>query len=93
SRLIQSAAGKNLEAFFGALKAHIEKRAAPADSARNTEPAPQTPPDDALPSGVAQAQSQDAAKPSTVMPASRPTFGPAPGVQVWMVAAGSGLFG
>lgn len=28
SRLIQSAAGKNLEAFFGALKAHMEQNAA-----------------------------------------------------------------
>jgi carbon monoxide dehydrogenase subunit G len=89
SRLIQSAAGKNLEAFFGALKAHIEKEAAPANSARNIEPAPQTPPDVAPLTGDVRCQPQDAAKPSTAMPISRATSG----VQVWMVAAGSGLFG
>src|ERR1700730_16387290 len=38
SRLIQSAAGKNLDAFFGALKAHIEKEAAPVDSMQVIEP-------------------------------------------------------
>jgi uncharacterized protein len=36
SRLIQSAAGKNLDTFFGALKAHIEKEAAPTDSVRDS---------------------------------------------------------
>src|ERR1700733_15753797 len=41
SRLIQSAAGKNLDAFFGALKAHIEKEVAPANPAQDIEPAPQ----------------------------------------------------
>jgi hypothetical protein len=39
SRLIQSAAGKNLEAFFGALKGHIEQTmAAPLDPASIAEP-------------------------------------------------------
>jgi carbon monoxide dehydrogenase subunit G len=76
SRLIQSAAGKNLGAFFGALKAHIEKEATPTDPVRDVRPVPQTAPDDAAP-------------PSTVMPVSRST----PAVGVWMVAAGSGLFG
>ncbi|SMG48918.1 CoxG family protein [Paraburkholderia susongensis] len=89
SRLIQSAAGKNLDAFFGALKAHIEQEAAPADSVRDLKPVPQASPDDAPLTGGAQGQPQDAAKPSTVMPVSRPI----PGVQVWMAAAGSGLVG
>jgi carbon monoxide dehydrogenase subunit G len=39
SRLIQSAAGKNLEAFFGALKGYIEQQmAAPLDPELTVEP-------------------------------------------------------
>jgi carbon monoxide dehydrogenase subunit G len=89
SRLIQSAAGKNLDAFFGALKAHIEKQSAPANSMPDIEPAPQTRPDNAPLIGGVQRQPHGETKPTTVIPESAP----APGLQVWLVGAGSGLFG
>ncbi|WOD13605.1 CoxG family protein [Paraburkholderia kirstenboschensis] len=89
SRLIQSAAGKNLDAFFGALKAHIEMEAAPGHSMRHIEPAPQTRPDNAPLIGGVQRQPHGETKPSTAT--SKP--GPTPGLRVWLVAAGSGLLG
>ncbi|MFM0204135.1 carbon monoxide dehydrogenase subunit G [Paraburkholderia fungorum] len=89
SRLIQSAAGKNLDAFFGALKAHIEKEAAPAAAIQEIEPALQTRPDTALLAGGEQPQVQGEPKPSTVTP--KP--GPTSGARVWLVGAGSGLLG
>lgn len=89
SRLIQSAAGKNLDAFFDALKAHIEKEAASMDSMQVIEPAPQTQPDDAALTAGVQRQAQGAMKPSTV--ARKPA--PTPGLRVWLVGAGSGLLG
>lgn len=89
SRLIQSAAGKNLDAFFGALKAHIEKEVAPADALQEIEPAPQTQPDNAPLTGGVPGQSYGEAKPPTVT--SR--RGPAPDLRVWLFSAGSGLLG
>jgi carbon monoxide dehydrogenase subunit G len=89
SRLIQSAAGKNLDAFFGALKAHVEMEAAPANSMRHIEPAPQTPLDNAPLTGGVQRQPHGETKPSSVTP--KP--GPTPGLRVGLVAAGSGLLG
>jgi carbon monoxide dehydrogenase subunit G len=89
SRLIQSAAGKNLETFFGALKAHIEKETAPADAIQDLEPAPQTQPDNAPLTGAEQARVQGETKPSAVTP--KP--GPTAGLRVWLVGAGSGLLG
>ncbi|MFL9960093.1 carbon monoxide dehydrogenase subunit G [Paraburkholderia sediminicola] len=89
SRLIQSAAGKNLDAFFGALKAHIEKEVAPANAMQDIEPPPQMRLDTApLTSGV-QHQPHGEMKPSTVT--AKP--GPTPDLRVWLVGAGSGLFG
>ncbi|MCX4145858.1 carbon monoxide dehydrogenase subunit G [Paraburkholderia madseniana] len=89
SRLIQSAAGKNLDAFFGALKAHIEKEAAPADSMQVIEPAPHAQPDDAPLTGGVQRQPHGETKPSIVTPKPDPTTG----LRVWLVGAGSGLLG
>ncbi|MFL9913538.1 CoxG family protein [Paraburkholderia sp. RL17-337-BIB-A] len=89
SRLIQSAAGKNLDAFFGALKAHIEKEAAPAEAIQDIEPAPQTQPDNAPLTGGVQRQVHRETKPSTVTPKAAP----ASGLRVWLVGAGSGLLG
>jgi len=89
SRLIQSAAGKNLDAFFGALKAHIEKEAAPVDAMQVIEPAPQTQPDDAPLTRAVQPQVHGDTKPSAVTP--KP--GPTSGLRVWLVGAGSGVLG
>ena len=89
SRLIQSAAGKNLDAFFGALKAHIEKEAAPVDSMQVIEPAPQAQPDDAPLTGGVQRQAHCETKLSAITP--RPSS--TPGLRVWLVGAGSGLLG
>ncbi|MFM0175901.1 carbon monoxide dehydrogenase subunit G [Paraburkholderia sediminicola] len=89
SRLIQSAAGKNLDAFFGALKAHIEKEVAPADAIQDIESAPQTQPDNAPLTGGVQRQPLGETKPSTVTP--KP--GSTPGLRLWLVGAGSGLLG
>ncbi|KAA1014358.1 carbon monoxide dehydrogenase subunit G [Paraburkholderia panacisoli] len=89
SRLIQSAAGKNLDAFFGALKAHIEKEAAPANSMQDIAPAPQTRLDNAPLTGGMQHQPHGATRPSSVT--AKP--GPTPDLRVWLVGAGSGLFG
>jgi hypothetical protein len=89
SRLIQSAAGKNLDAFFGALKAHIEKEAAPADAIQDIEPAPQTQPDNAPPTGGVQRQPHGETEPFTVTPKPGSTLG----LRLWLVGAGSGLLG
>lgn len=89
SRLIQSAAGKNLDAFFGALKAHIEKEAAPVDAMQVIEPAPRIHPDDTPLTGSVQGQAHVETKLPTVM--SEP--GSASGLRVWLVGAGSGLLG
>jgi carbon monoxide dehydrogenase subunit G len=89
SRLIQSAAGKNLDAFFGALKAHIEKEAAPANAVPDIEPALPARPDNVPPIGGVQSQPHSETKPFTVT--AKP--GPTPGLRVWLVGAGSGLVG
>jgi hypothetical protein len=89
SRLIQSAAGKNLDAFFGALKAHIEKEEAPANAMPDIEPVPQTGPDNAPLIGRAQPQPHGETEP--VAATAKPD--PLPSLRVWLVGAGSGLFG
>jgi carbon monoxide dehydrogenase subunit G len=81
SRLIQSAATKNLDAFFGALKAHIERNVvAPSDHAQAAERPLETKPgggsDDAPLTGIA--------------PQPEPL---APGLPRWLVGAGSGVVG
>jgi carbon monoxide dehydrogenase subunit G len=89
SRLIQSAAGKNLEAFFGALKAHIEKEAAPATAIPDIEPAPQTKLDDAPAIGGVQPPQYGA----TARLAATTQADPHPSLRVWLVGTGAGLFG
>jgi len=95
SRLIQAAASKNLDAFFSALKAHIERNAAtPAEQ----EPAAQRPAeispvsdsdDGAPPSG--SAQRRELAAPVTS--ALQPPPGATPRWLLWLVGAGSGVVG
>ncbi|HEY1999990.1 carbon monoxide dehydrogenase subunit G [Paraburkholderia sp.] len=89
SRLIQSAAGKNLDAFFGALKAHIEKQAGPANVMPDIEPAPQGRSDNMPLIGGVQPESHSETNSFTVAAQARPT----PGLPLWLVGAGSGLVG
>jgi carbon monoxide dehydrogenase subunit G len=89
SRLIQSAAGKNLDAFFAALKAHIETEAAPANTMSDIEPAPQTGPDDAPAIGGVLPPQYAAA----VLSAATTQADPHPGVRAWLVGTGAGLVG
>jgi len=91
SRLIQSAAGKNLDAFFGALKAHIEKDAPAGDPVPAIDAPPQAQPEAASQTGGARPQAQ--AHGETTPPTVPPKPGPTPGVKVWLVGAGSGLLG
>ncbi|MFP3569600.1 CoxG family protein [Paraburkholderia sp. SIMBA_030] len=92
SRLIQSAAGKNLEAFFGALKQHIEQDAGvpaePMESAQPT-PAPQQSPDSSH-----LAEDLRRQEPLQMLsPAATRQAGATRGIRIWLVGAGSGLIG
>jgi carbon monoxide dehydrogenase subunit G len=94
SRLIQSAASKNLDAFFSALKAHIEQNAAtPAEhepaAQRPAEISPVCGSDDAPPSGSAEQRELVAPGTSTLKPAR----GATPPWLLWLVGAGSGVVG
>jgi hypothetical protein len=94
SRLIQSAAGKNLEAFFGALKARIEQQnAEPPDSVGAPEGTPTIVPgdrpDEAQLPGEAHRDERTGTNPAAVTRA----HSTAPAWRLWLVGAGSGVVG
>jgi hypothetical protein len=94
SRLIQSAAGKNLDEFFAALKAHVEPRVeAPSGSGQALDApfgsSPGDGHDDArITTGVPRSESIKAGTPSIVSRCSAARVW-----QVWLVGAGSGVVG
>lgn len=94
SRLIQSAATKNLDAFFGALKAHIERNVvAPSDHAQAVERLPEISPgsgSDHTPlTGIASRPEPPTPGTTTLTP----SHGVAPRWPLWLVGAGSGVVG
>jgi len=94
SRLIQSAATKNLDSFFGALKAHIERNVvAPPDHAqaveRPLEISPGSGSDHTPLTGIAPRPEPPAPGTSTLTP----SRGAAPRWPLWLVGAGSGVVG
>ncbi len=81
SRLIQSAATKNLDAFFGALKAHIERNVvAPSDHAQAVQ----------RPLEISPGGGSDDARLTGIAPQPEPL---ARGWPRWLVGAGSGVVG
>jgi hypothetical protein len=99
SRLIQSAASKNLDAFFGALKAHIERNVDAATEhaeagERPVEASPDTVSNGAHVTGVAQPpEAGQPAPPVFTHARPVPEHGATTRWRVWLIGAGSGVVG